>query len=149
MLHTKPKKCSIDSCLLSASHETDSRDAWDLLNFWMSDCLHSCSCTAPFHFIFLAFQDCSHLTTYGETVESLQIHNERLQNNAACHDEATGRPRLRATALDRHKELRSLTLSDALLLFPFLGTEALVSSSKTLCFLFCLSVLVAPVYLRQ
>ncbi|XP_037521701.2 uncharacterized protein LOC119398957 [Rhipicephalus sanguineus] len=77
--------------------------------------------------------DCSHLTTYGETVESLQIHNERLQNNAACHDKATGRPRLRATALDRHKELRSLTLSDALLLFPFLGTEALEQALLTPC----------------
>ncbi|KAH7986630.1 hypothetical protein HPB49_025876 [Dermacentor silvarum] len=68
--------------------------------------------------------DCSHLVTYGETAESLKLHNEWLRNNAGCQDEEAVKPRLRATAKDRHEQLRSLTLSDALLLFPFLATEA-------------------------
>ncbi|XP_070389387.1 sterile alpha motif domain-containing protein 3-like [Dermacentor albipictus] len=68
--------------------------------------------------------DCSHLVAYGETAESLRLHNEWLQDNAGCQDEEAVRPRLLATARERHDQLRSLTLSDALLLFPFLATEA-------------------------
>nr|XP_054923010.1 uncharacterized protein LOC129382837 [Dermacentor andersoni] len=68
--------------------------------------------------------DCRHLVAYGETAESLRLHNEWLQDNAGCQDEEAVRPRLLATAKDRHEQLRSLTLSDALLLFPFLATEA-------------------------
>ncbi|CAN7982910.1 unnamed protein product, partial [Ixodes hexagonus] len=73
-----------------------------------------------------ALQECSHLVAYGETVESLQRHNEWLQENAACQDEAQMRPRLLATAQERHQRLRSLSLSEALLLYPFLGTETLL-----------------------
>ncbi|KAL1442634.1 hypothetical protein MTO96_030686, partial [Rhipicephalus appendiculatus] len=68
--------------------------------------------------------DSSHLIIYGETAESVERHNHWLQVNAASADESDLRPRLLATAQARHEHLRSLTISEALLLFPFLASEA-------------------------
>ncbi|CAN7946689.1 unnamed protein product, partial [Ixodes pacificus] len=68
-------------------------------------------------------QDCGHLVVYGETAETLQKHNEWLHENVACEDEDQMRPRLLATAEERHQRLRTLTLSEALMFYPFLGTE--------------------------
>ncbi|KAM7289891.1 uncharacterized protein ISCGN_030019 [Ixodes scapularis] len=67
--------------------------------------------------------DCGHLVVYGETAETLQKHNEWLHENVACEDEDQMRPRLLATAEERHQRLRTLTLSEALMFYPFLGTE--------------------------
>ncbi|KAM7300577.1 uncharacterized protein ISCGN_016188 [Ixodes scapularis] len=67
--------------------------------------------------------DCDHLVVYGETAETLQKHNEWLHENVACEDEDQMRPRLLATAEERHQRLRTLTLSEALMFYPFLGTE--------------------------
>ncbi|KAH6942037.1 hypothetical protein HPB50_027481 [Hyalomma asiaticum] len=68
--------------------------------------------------------DSSHLIVYGETAESIRRDNEWLHENAevAAIDEI--RPRLQATAQERHERLRSLTISEALVLFPFLASEA-------------------------
>ncbi|XP_049518616.1 uncharacterized protein LOC125943367 [Dermacentor silvarum] len=67
--------------------------------------------------------DCSHLVVHGETVDSISLHNEWLHKNPHCRDEEMLRPRLLATAQDRHERLKSMTLAEALLLYPFLATE--------------------------
>ncbi|XP_049516300.1 uncharacterized protein LOC125942188 [Dermacentor silvarum] len=67
--------------------------------------------------------DCSHLIVHGETVDSISLHNEWLHKNPHCRDEEMLRPRLLATAQDRHERLKSMTLAEALLLYPFLATE--------------------------
>ncbi|KAH7986417.1 hypothetical protein HPB49_025974 [Dermacentor silvarum] len=68
--------------------------------------------------------DCSHLVVYGETAESVMSHNKWLNENAALAATDALRPRLLATAQERHERLRSLTISEALVLFPFLASEA-------------------------
>ncbi|KAH7966983.1 hypothetical protein HPB49_021170 [Dermacentor silvarum] len=68
--------------------------------------------------------DCSHLVVYGETAESVMSHNKWLNENAAIAATDPLRPRLLATAQERHERLRSLTISEALVLFPFLASEA-------------------------
>ncbi|KAL1479300.1 hypothetical protein MTO96_051964 [Rhipicephalus appendiculatus] len=72
----------------------------------------------------LQADDSSHLIVYGETAESVERHNHWLQVNAASAGESDLRPRLLATAQARHEHLRSLTISEALVLFPFLASEA-------------------------
>ncbi|CAN7944559.1 unnamed protein product, partial [Ixodes pacificus] len=67
--------------------------------------------------------DSGHQFVYGETAETLQKHNEWLHENAACEDEDQMRPRLLAMAEERHQRLRTLTLSEALMFYPFLATE--------------------------
>ncbi|KAH7977978.1 hypothetical protein HPB49_004112 [Dermacentor silvarum] len=67
--------------------------------------------------------DCSHLVVHGETVDSISLHNEWLHKNPHCGDEEMLRPRLLATAQDRHERLKSMTLAEELLLYPFLATE--------------------------
>ncbi|KAH7979557.1 hypothetical protein HPB49_009869 [Dermacentor silvarum] len=68
--------------------------------------------------------DCSHLVVYGETAESVMSHNKWLNESAAIAATDALRPRLLATAQERHERLRSLTISEALVLFPFLASEA-------------------------
>ncbi|KAH7978989.1 hypothetical protein HPB49_007696 [Dermacentor silvarum] len=68
--------------------------------------------------------DCSHLVVYGETAESVMSHNKWLNENAAIAATDALRPRLLATAQERHERLRSLTISEVLVLFPFLASEA-------------------------
>ncbi|XP_070382627.1 uncharacterized protein [Dermacentor albipictus] len=63
------------------------------------------------------------LIIYGETLESRQKHNEWLQEHFATADPEDLRPRLLATAKERHECLRRVTLSEALLQYPFLATE--------------------------
>ncbi|XP_070394118.1 uncharacterized protein [Dermacentor albipictus] len=63
------------------------------------------------------------LIVYGETLESRQKHNEWLQEHFATADPEDLRPRLLATAKERHECLRRVTLSEALLQYPFLATE--------------------------
>ncbi|XP_075527029.1 uncharacterized protein LOC142559297 [Dermacentor variabilis] len=67
--------------------------------------------------------DNNDLIIYGETLESRQKHNEWLQENFATADPEDLRPRLLATAKERHECLRRITLSEALLQYPFLATE--------------------------
>ncbi|XP_075732529.1 uncharacterized protein LOC142775092 [Rhipicephalus microplus] len=69
-------------------------------------------------------QDSSHLIVYGETVESIERHNEWLHNHAEFANQEDIRPRLLATAQERHERLQSLNISEALVLFPFLASEA-------------------------
>ncbi|XP_070384961.1 uncharacterized protein [Dermacentor albipictus] len=87
-------------------------------------CIHGSVCCHTDRDVFKLYQDCSHLVVYGETVESLQRHNEWLQQNAAIAVNDDVRPRLLATAQERHERLRSLTISEALMLYPFLASEA-------------------------
>lgn len=67
------------------------------------------------------------LNVSGETLESCQRHLEWLQLNSETTDEADLRPRLLATAKERHERLRQLTLSGALLKYPFLAIELSVA----------------------
>ncbi|KAL1473102.1 hypothetical protein MTO96_022549 [Rhipicephalus appendiculatus] len=67
--------------------------------------------------------DCSHLVVSGETADSVRLHYEWLKTNGSCSDEDSLRPRLMATAQDRHERLKSMTLSEALVAYPFLATE--------------------------
>ncbi|KAL3247903.1 hypothetical protein MRX96_056784 [Rhipicephalus microplus] len=68
--------------------------------------------------------DSSHLIVYGETVELIERHNEWLHNHAEFAHQEDIRPRLLATAQERHEHLQSLNISEALVLFPFLASEA-------------------------
>ncbi|XP_070387783.1 uncharacterized protein [Dermacentor albipictus] len=67
--------------------------------------------------------DCSHLVVRGESLDSIMRHNEWLHNNPNCRDEDMLRPRLLATAQERHERLKSMALAEALTLYPFLSTE--------------------------
>ncbi|KAH7959911.1 hypothetical protein HPB49_014823 [Dermacentor silvarum] len=55
-------------------------------------------------------------------------HNEWLNENAALAATDDLRPRLLAAAQERHERLRSLTISEALVLVTFLASEASVCS---------------------
>lgn len=68
--------------------------------------------------------DCSHLVVYGETNASLATHDEWLQDSVTVpqHDEEL-RPRLLATAQDRHTKLRNMRVLEAKDAYPFLFTE--------------------------
>ncbi|KAL3198508.1 hypothetical protein MRX96_014324 [Rhipicephalus microplus] len=68
--------------------------------------------------------DSSHLIVYGETVESIERHNEWLHNHAEFAHQEDIRPRLLATAQEGHECLQSLNIFEALVLFPFLASEA-------------------------
>lgn len=94
-------------------------------------------------FLLYVLQDCSHLVVHGETVDSISLHNEWLHKNPHCRDEEMLRPRLLATAQDRHERLKSMTLAEALLLYPFLATE--VSVCFQLLF-FCMQYVVILVH---
>ncbi|XP_049524550.1 uncharacterized protein LOC125946102 [Dermacentor silvarum] len=67
---------------------------------------------------------CDHLVVHGETAESMARHTDWLKANATTSDDTELRPRLLATARARREQLRTVNVTEALLLFPFLSTEA-------------------------
>ncbi|KAH7980192.1 hypothetical protein HPB49_013711 [Dermacentor silvarum] len=76
--------------------------------------------------------DNNDLIFYGEILESRQKQNEWLLDNSLTADAEDLRPRLLATAKERHESLRQITLSEALLQYPFLVTEHLRASDGSL-----------------
>ncbi|KAH7962637.1 hypothetical protein HPB52_017283 [Rhipicephalus sanguineus] len=67
--------------------------------------------------------DNSDLIIYGETAEACQRHHEWLMENASTAEDFELRPRLLATAKERHDRLQCMTLPQALLEYPFLAAE--------------------------
>uniref|UniRef100_A0A147BDI2 Uncharacterized protein n=1 Tax=Ixodes ricinus TaxID=34613 RepID=A0A147BDI2_IXORI len=65
-----------------------------------------------------------HLIVYGETEESLAKHQQWLATTSSTSvDPAHYRERLLATAKERHETLMTMTLTEALSMFPFLASE--------------------------
>ncbi|CAN7977646.1 unnamed protein product [Ixodes persulcatus] len=65
-----------------------------------------------------------HLIVYGETEESLAKHKQWLATTSSTSvDPAHYRERLLATAKERHETLMTMTLTEALSMFPFLASE--------------------------
>lgn len=81
-------------------------------------------------------QNQEHLIVYGETEASLSKHEVWLARTpAASVDPAHYRERLLATARERQEKLATMTLTEALKLFPFLCSEEAVSSA--FCLIYC------------
>ncbi|KAL3244581.1 hypothetical protein MRX96_047155 [Rhipicephalus microplus] len=68
--------------------------------------------------------DSSHLIVYGETVESIERHNEWLHNHAEFAHQEDIRPRLLGTAQERHERLQSLRGVGAISFFGIRGFAA-------------------------
>ncbi|CAN7987350.1 unnamed protein product [Ixodes hexagonus] len=65
-----------------------------------------------------------HLIVYGETEESLAKHQQWLATTSSTSvDPAHYRERLLATAKERHETLMTMTLTEAISMFPFLASE--------------------------
>ncbi|KAL3179493.1 hypothetical protein MRX96_037883 [Rhipicephalus microplus] len=63
------------------------------------------------------------LVVYNETAEGRRTHHEWLTENANTAGDEELRPRLLATAKERHERLEHMTIQQALLENPFLATE--------------------------
>ncbi|KAH8040583.1 hypothetical protein HPB51_011411 [Rhipicephalus microplus] len=68
------------------------------------------------------------LVVYNETAEGRRTHHEWLTENANTAGDEELRPRLLATAKERHERLEHMTIQQALLENPFLATEHSVCS---------------------